>query len=211
MSIRCYFPLSQTKSELQIGSHNGEEINTMGDIRLFLSHSHADKEIAAVLLDAIEATMVPRERILCTSHDRTRGSLGVGHTNLPSSRRQPFTGEFACRAAGNRCGTAHSVGGNLQSAGKRSLGPRVGRARRGFRRKGDRCPREPRQELPAHAMTGILPMRGVGNSRSGWHSFNVPVQLSTRGAMGYRNEKGRSGLANHPAIRRCCRSCLQRF
>jgi hypothetical protein len=41
----------------------------MGDIRLFISHSHDDKKIAAALVDVIEATMVPRERILCTSHD----------------------------------------------------------------------------------------------------------------------------------------------
>jgi hypothetical protein len=44
----------------------------MGNIRLFLSHSHADKEIAAALVDVIEATMVPRERILCTSHDNPK-------------------------------------------------------------------------------------------------------------------------------------------
>lgn len=44
----------------------------MGDIRLFLSHSHADKEIAVALVDAIEATMVPRERILCTSHHKEK-------------------------------------------------------------------------------------------------------------------------------------------
>ena len=40
----------------------------MGDIRLFVSHSHDDKKIAAALVEVIEATMVPRERILCTSH-----------------------------------------------------------------------------------------------------------------------------------------------
>ena len=44
----------------------------MGDIRLFLSHAHADKEITAALVDVIEATMVPRERILCTSHDNPK-------------------------------------------------------------------------------------------------------------------------------------------
>ena len=44
----------------------------MGDIRLFVSHSHKDKEIAAGLVDVIEATTVPRERILCTSHDNKK-------------------------------------------------------------------------------------------------------------------------------------------
>jgi len=44
----------------------------MGDIRLFVSHSHDDKQIAAALIDVIEATMVPRERILCTSHDNSK-------------------------------------------------------------------------------------------------------------------------------------------
>ena len=44
----------------------------MGDIRLFVSHSHDDKEIAAALVDVIEAMMVPRERILCTSHDNSK-------------------------------------------------------------------------------------------------------------------------------------------
>jgi hypothetical protein len=44
----------------------------MGDIRLFLSHSHVDKEIATALVDVIEATMVPRERVLCTSHDNPK-------------------------------------------------------------------------------------------------------------------------------------------
>jgi hypothetical protein len=44
----------------------------MGDIRLFVSHSHDDKEIAAALVDVIEATMVPRERILCTSHENSK-------------------------------------------------------------------------------------------------------------------------------------------
>jgi TIR domain len=44
----------------------------MGDIRLFVSHSHYDKKIAAALVDVIEATMVPRERILCTSHDNPK-------------------------------------------------------------------------------------------------------------------------------------------
>ena len=40
----------------------------MGDIRLFVSHAHTDREIAAALVKVIEAAMVPRERILCTSH-----------------------------------------------------------------------------------------------------------------------------------------------
>jgi len=40
--------------------------------RLFVSHSHDDKKIAAALVDVIEATMVPRERILCTSHDNRK-------------------------------------------------------------------------------------------------------------------------------------------
>ncbi len=44
----------------------------MGDIRLFVSHSHDDKKIAAALVEVIEATMVPRERILCTSHDNPK-------------------------------------------------------------------------------------------------------------------------------------------
>ena len=44
----------------------------MGDIRLFVSHSHDDRKIAAALVDVIEATMVPRERILCTSHDNPK-------------------------------------------------------------------------------------------------------------------------------------------
>ena len=44
----------------------------MGGIRLFLSHSHDDKKIAAALVDVIEATMVPLERILCTSHDNPK-------------------------------------------------------------------------------------------------------------------------------------------
>ena len=44
----------------------------MGDIRLFVSHAHKDKEIAAALVTVIEAMMVPRERILCTSHDNSK-------------------------------------------------------------------------------------------------------------------------------------------
>jgi TIR domain len=40
----------------------------MGDIRLFVSHAHKDREIAAALVKVIEAAMVPREKILCTSH-----------------------------------------------------------------------------------------------------------------------------------------------
>ncbi len=42
----------------------------MGDIRLFVSHAHSDKEIAMALVDVIEAAMVPEARILCTSHDK---------------------------------------------------------------------------------------------------------------------------------------------
>jgi hypothetical protein len=42
----------------------------MGDIRLFVSHAHKDKEIAMALVDTIEAAMVPEARILCTSHDK---------------------------------------------------------------------------------------------------------------------------------------------
>ena len=124
----------------------------MGDIRLFVSHSHDDKEIAAALVDVIEATMVPRERILCTSHENskyrepegvdvsrylrdhlTQSSCVLGlwtpnsikspwclfelggawalatrtYPNLPASRGRAFTGEFACRAERDRCGTAH--------------------------------------------------------------------------------------------------------
>jgi hypothetical protein len=44
----------------------------MGDIRLFVSHAHEDKKIAAALVTVIEAMMVPRERILCTSHDNPK-------------------------------------------------------------------------------------------------------------------------------------------
>jgi len=44
----------------------------VGDIRLFISHSHHDKSIAAALVDAVEATMVARERILCTSHNNPK-------------------------------------------------------------------------------------------------------------------------------------------
>jgi hypothetical protein len=40
----------------------------MGDIRLFVSHAHSDQEIAVALVKVIEAAMVPRERLLCTSH-----------------------------------------------------------------------------------------------------------------------------------------------
>jgi hypothetical protein len=40
----------------------------MGDIRLFVSHAHSDREIAVALVKVIEAAMVPRERLLCTSH-----------------------------------------------------------------------------------------------------------------------------------------------
>ena len=42
----------------------------MGDIRLFVSHAHHDKQIAAALVEAVEAAMVPEARILCTSHDK---------------------------------------------------------------------------------------------------------------------------------------------
>lgn len=43
----------------------------MGHFRLFVSHAHQDKEIAAALVGVIEAAMVRRddEGILCTSHD----------------------------------------------------------------------------------------------------------------------------------------------
>ncbi len=44
----------------------------MGDIRLFVSHSHDDKEIATALVCVVEAMMVPRERILCTSHNNPK-------------------------------------------------------------------------------------------------------------------------------------------
>lgn len=40
----------------------------MGDIRLFVSHAHRDQEIVVALVKVIEAAMVPRERLLCTSH-----------------------------------------------------------------------------------------------------------------------------------------------
>lgn len=42
----------------------------MGDIRLFVSHAHKDKTIAVALVAAVEATMVPKARILCTSHPK---------------------------------------------------------------------------------------------------------------------------------------------
>ena len=41
----------------------------MGHFRLFVSHAHRDKEIAAALVGVIEAAMVRVEGILCTSHD----------------------------------------------------------------------------------------------------------------------------------------------
>ena len=43
----------------------------MGHFRLFVSHAHKDKEIAAALVGVIEAAMVRvrEEGILCTSHD----------------------------------------------------------------------------------------------------------------------------------------------
>ena len=44
----------------------------MGDIRLFVSHAHKDKEIAMALVEVIEAAMVPDARILCTSHDKPK-------------------------------------------------------------------------------------------------------------------------------------------
>jgi hypothetical protein len=40
----------------------------MGDIRLFVSHASSDRDIAVALVKVIEAAMVPRERLLCTSH-----------------------------------------------------------------------------------------------------------------------------------------------
>ena len=55
----------------------------MGDIRLFISHSHDDKKIAAALVDVIEATMVPRERILCTSHDFPKYREPEGSVVIP--------------------------------------------------------------------------------------------------------------------------------
>ena len=42
----------------------------MGDIRLFVSHAHKDKDIAIALVDAVEAAMVPKAGILCTSHTK---------------------------------------------------------------------------------------------------------------------------------------------
>ena len=42
----------------------------MGDIRLFVSHAHKDKDIAVALVDAVEAFMVPTASILCTSHPK---------------------------------------------------------------------------------------------------------------------------------------------
>ena len=41
----------------------------MGDFRLFISHAHRDKEIAAALVSVIEAAMERAQGILCTSHD----------------------------------------------------------------------------------------------------------------------------------------------
>ena len=45
-----------------------KETDKMGDIRLFVSHAHSDQKIAVALVKVIEAAMVPRERLLCTSH-----------------------------------------------------------------------------------------------------------------------------------------------
>ena len=40
----------------------------MGNIRLFVSHSHEDHEIATGIVDLIETALVRDGRILCTSH-----------------------------------------------------------------------------------------------------------------------------------------------
>ncbi len=40
----------------------------MGNIQLFVSHSHKDHEIAAGMVDLIETALVRDGRILCTSH-----------------------------------------------------------------------------------------------------------------------------------------------
>jgi hypothetical protein len=40
----------------------------VGDIRLFVSHSHKDHKIASGLVDLIETALVRDGRILCTSH-----------------------------------------------------------------------------------------------------------------------------------------------
>jgi hypothetical protein len=42
----------------------------MGDIRLFVSHAHKDKKLAAALVEVIEAAMVKQHRILCTKHEK---------------------------------------------------------------------------------------------------------------------------------------------
>jgi hypothetical protein len=47
----------------------------MGDIHLFISHSHKDKNIAADLVSVVEAALIPpddKKRILCTSHDNEK-------------------------------------------------------------------------------------------------------------------------------------------
>ena len=44
----------------------------MGDIRLFVSHAHSDREIAVALVKVIEAAMVPRERIQAHVDFRSR-------------------------------------------------------------------------------------------------------------------------------------------
>jgi hypothetical protein len=40
----------------------------MGDIQLFVSHAHKDREIAEGIVDLIETALVREGRILCTSH-----------------------------------------------------------------------------------------------------------------------------------------------
>ena len=44
----------------------------MGHFRLFVSHSHKDKKIAAEIVKVIEAAMVPKAGILCTSHNNPK-------------------------------------------------------------------------------------------------------------------------------------------
>ena len=69
----------------------------MGDIRLFVSHAHKDKEIAAALVTVIEAMMVPRPLIathnlrLRTPHPvKLRSLLSPDILHLIMDRGSPF-------------------------------------------------------------------------------------------------------------------------
>jgi len=61
----------------------------MGDIRLFVSHSHEDKDIAVALVDVIEAAMVRgKDRILCTSHHNKKEYGYTGDEDVSEHLRQ---------------------------------------------------------------------------------------------------------------------------